>query len=70
MKGCHIYHGASRKATVTPNTTPMAPLFVPLFDYTPGGANEMSKDFSQRWDLADLQLCVHFDLVFPQSQPW
>jgi hypothetical protein len=44
--------------------------YVPSFDYIPGGANDMSDNSSRRWDLTDTQLLAHFDLVFPQSQPW
>jgi hypothetical protein len=44
--------------------------YVPSFDYIPGEANAMSDDCSRRWDLTDTQLLAHFDLVFPQSQPW
>jgi hypothetical protein len=44
--------------------------YVPSFDYITGEANAMSDNCSRRWDLTDTQLLAHFDLVFPQSQPW
>jgi hypothetical protein len=44
--------------------------YVPSFGYIPGEANAMLDYCSRRWDLTDTQLLAHFDLVFPQSQPW
>jgi hypothetical protein len=44
--------------------------YVPSFDYISGEAHAMSEDCSRRWDLTDTQPLAHFDLVFPQSQPW
>ena len=38
--------------------------------FIPGKANGMGDDPSRLWHLTDSQLLAHFDLHYPQQQPW
>ena len=44
--------------------------YVSKSSYIPGPANAMADDCSRLWHLTDSQLLAHFNLVYPQSQPW
>lgn len=39
-------------------------------DYIPGPVNQMADDCSRLWHLTDSQLVDHFNLTYPQAQPW
>lgn len=44
--------------------------YVPLRDYIPGPLNVMADILSRRWDLSNEQILSHFNLHFPQKEPW
>ena len=39
-------------------------------DYLPGVYNRMADELSRLWHLSDSQLLLHFELHYPQPQPW
>lgn len=44
--------------------------YVSKADYIPGPANQMADDCSRLWYLTDSQLLAHFNVTYPQAQPW
>jgi hypothetical protein len=44
--------------------------YLPRLAHIPGVYNVMADDCSRLWDLSDAQLLTHFDLKYPQSEPW
>jgi hypothetical protein len=71
----------SRKGSAT-TTSPTASLlrqmalhqrchrYIPLRDYEPGVHNRMADDASRLFHLTDCELLTHFNLTYPQPQPW
>lgn len=39
-------------------------------DYLPGVYNRMADELSRLWHLTDSQILLHFELHYPQPQPW
>ena len=44
--------------------------YVPLHDYIPGPINVMADFLSRHWNLTNNQILSHFNLHFPQKEPW
>jgi hypothetical protein len=44
--------------------------YLALFDHIHGPANVMADDASRLWHLSDNALLAHFELHYPQTQPW
>ena len=39
-------------------------------DFIPGPVNQMADDCSRLWHLSDDELLTHFNLTYPQDEPW
>jgi hypothetical protein len=44
--------------------------YLPHIFYLPGAVNKMADDASRLFHLNDTELLTHFDLTYPQTQPW